>query len=149
MNQTQIKELRYSNHKTIVSYLNGRVEEYEMQPLELLDLWCIQSGSTYEGRTKAFSKLMQMRQKPPVLLSERIQTVLFPLISPNKENCIWLSYENIFRIVNVQPFESKVVFRDMSEINYPINHRMIKKQLKRCGVFLEKLNQSFDSSLRK
>ena len=126
---------------TQVFYYKNATEVLDKRCVDLLDEWCLKSGSSFEGRKKSFQYLTKGRQKPAILISERTQEIFFPLYGLNSEFNIWLSYLEIFACHQVEYNQTEIQFNDGTKIIVDINRRTIQNQLKRCRTFLDALNQ--------
>ena len=107
-----------------------------------IDELCVKNGSTAEGRKEAFRRLTGYRQKAPVLISERMQYLMFPTLSPDNPECVWLSYSDILDITSVTESESSILFVNGTKQTIPFSARSLRKQMKRCEEYLRILDHS-------
>ena len=109
---------------------------------QIIDDLCVQCGSTADGRREAFRRLTGYRQKVPVLISERSHYLMFPTLSPDNPECIWLSYSDILDIVPSGEAESEILFINGTRKSIPFSTRLLRKQMKRCDEYLQILDES-------
>ncbi|MBR3357677.1 MAG: competence protein ComK [Solobacterium sp.] len=121
---------------------SGQWQHSDQSVNRFIDDLCVQCGSTADGRREAFRRLTGYRQKVPVLISERRQYLMFPTLSPDNPECVWLSYSDILDIVPAGDAESEVLFINGTRISIPFSTRMLRKQMKRCDEYLQILDGS-------
>lgn len=120
----------------------GKETLFSKRPLELLDHWCKQNGSTCIGRMEAFQSLTNSRQKPAILISERTQDIFFPTLSKNHDDCIWLNNKYILKTKAVDLDHTEIQFYNGFRFLLPLNRRIIQNQIARCEKFISVLNHS-------
>ncbi len=115
---------------------NGEVETIDIKPLKLIKELCIKNGSSLEGRIASFKHLTSTRQKPCVMIKDGL--VYIPTFSFNNIECSYLLYN---RIVWVKKDEHNciVLFDNGLKLKVDVSSRTLRKQLKRCDLFKEKL----------
>lgn len=106
--------------------------------IKLINTWCIQNGSSYEGRKVACQKVCGIHQKVPILLSEKSKDLLFPLSDVRKDECIWLNYRAILSMKTKQG-NTNIMFEDGTTINLHKDIRGMKRQMMICKMFLNSL----------
>lgn len=126
--------------ETICIYEKQYELRFKKKPLQILSEMCLQNGCTMEGRMSAFCYLTNAKQKPAILISERTQLIYFPTTSRFKEECYWILYNEILHLNTHEGYQTKVKFFDGTEVIVPFDRRILKKQMDRCTVFLDKLN---------
>lgn len=99
---------------------------------EVLFSLCLNYGATYEGRRTATSKILNIKQKVPIFLSNN--ELLFPTHSPDHKECAWINY---YAILDYHKHQKGClfVFIDGSEIILPCSIRTIKTQMERCQKY--------------
>lgn len=107
---------------------------------ESLDLLCTKAGSTLEGRTVAFKRIIGITQKPSILLSEIRYILLMPTKSLRNPNCILINYSSLIKITQADYFNTNLKFYNNFEYSIPSNRRIIKNQCLRCYEFLHLIN---------
>lgn len=111
----------------------------DMHSVKLINSWCLQYGSSYEGRKSACQKFCGIHQKVPILLSEKTKDILFPLSDIRKDGCIWLNQR---AILSVKRKQGKVylMFEDGTSITMDKDIRVIKRQQAICKKFINSLS---------
>lgn len=113
--------------------------EENRTPIELLEWSCLSHGSTLKGRIDAFCLLTGASQKAGVLTDETSKHIYFPTTSMKNSFCVWISYNDIFKVSSIESGNSEVAFASGVVEEIDIDPRVIKKQMKRCKLFLERL----------
>lgn len=126
--------------KTVIISETGRHGFFCGKPTQWLDEICIAHGSSYQGRVEAFRVLTGTVQKPAVMISELTHQMYFPTVSSKSKDCVWLCADRIFSIRAKDAQHSLVLFMDGNKIELAVSKRTLKKQLKRCEIFLEKMH---------
>ena len=111
--------------------------------LEVLFALCLQYGATYEGRRSATIKILNVKQKVPILLSKQI--LLFPTHSPKQKECVWVNY---YAIASIERYhhETLILLNDTSKLIVKSSIRSIKEQIKRCFTYDLYLTQQEQSN---
>lgn len=117
-----------------------------LNPILVLNQFCIERGSSLEGRMKSFQVLTNTKQKPAVLLDERNQLLLFPTHGITNDACVWISYHEVFSY-HAQGNQTEIVFVNGEKLLLSVQYRTIKLQMERCEMFLQQLqHQSIEES---
>ncbi len=69
--------------------------EVEEKPIGILDYSCKYFGSSYPGRKEGAKAILNSHYKLPILVEETQNLIFFPTISPEDNNCIWISLHKI------------------------------------------------------
>ncbi len=109
------------------------------RPIQILERWCLNNGSSLAGRMQSFRFLTGTVQKPAVLVSERSQLLYFPLSGIRDPRCIWICFSAVLSWHSAGA-DTIICFFDGSEITVPVERRVVAGQIKRCGTFLERIN---------
>lgn len=99
---------------------------------------CLTSGSTLEGKVDATKKILHIHQKAPILLTKN--RILFPTVSAKRDDCIWVNASAI-KTFKRKGKSTIVRFLDDSDYEVPIEYRSFKRQMYRCKLYNEYLNQ--------
>lgn len=140
-NIRDIYKIENKDGNSLVYFCNGVVLEINTPPYSLLQLLCIQFGSTLEGRAQAISKIMKIRQKLPVLVSLIHHVIFFPTLGIANEDCIWVSANNCLYAKYKDDANSTILLIDGSQIVIPVNYRVLRQQLNRCQSYLKFLKK--------
>lgn len=133
-----IQQIMYN--QTVLYKENNEQLIWEQDALSFLRTWCLQHGSTFEGRKAAATHILKCRQKVPILISEKTKDILFPTSAYKKEDCIWLNYKYI---VDIRKSEQgvKVIFYDGNEVSLCVSIRSIRRSLALCEKYYAYLCQ--------
>lgn len=107
---------------------------------KVLELLCIQYGSTLHGRTTFFSNALQVYRKIPVLISEKYEIMIFPLFGYRNKESMWLCFNAIKKVSNEEDLTTKITFKNNTCIQVGMNYRSIKTQMRRCKRMINLLN---------
>ena len=94
---------------------------------EVINDNCVRYGSSYEGRKDGARYLTGAYSKPPILVEEESNTVLFPTKSPKSLGCIWINLDNVEKIEKNNELV-KIVFKNDSFMNVNVSYYSIEKQ---------------------
>ncbi len=107
----------------------------------LLKQWCLQHGSTLDGRIQCYYSMLNVRSKACVLVNERIEYVCyFPTKSLSAMDCMLINYRRVAHISKVNEHQSKIIFNNGVEFVIDCSYRIVKKQYDRCRNFLDKIH---------
>ncbi len=128
-----IKEV---NNQTLVITDDKEEIIVNEKPLKLIEKLCLINGSSLQGRTESFKYLTNTTQKACILIKDNI--LLMPTLSMYNSECVYILYN---KVVWVKQDEHKtmVLFNNGFKASIDCGHRTIRKQLKRCDEFYEKL----------
>lgn len=107
--------------------------------LNFLKIECLNNGSSLKGRIESFNFLTNSKQKSCILISMEKRILLMPLYSLHYEENILLNFFMIDEIKYKNYNKTVIKFINGTQIELDINNRVVKKQYKRCDIFLKKL----------
>jgi competence protein ComK len=110
------------------------------RPEKVLAEECLQHGSSLSGREESFRYLTGCRQKAAVLVSEEPEELWFPTLSKKNADCIWISYLHAVKAFPAPFNQCEVLFDNGMRIALNCSCHTIGLQMKRCHVFLQKIN---------
>ena len=107
--------------------------------LKIVEESCEYFGSSLEGRQIGTSKLVGFTHKVPIIIEESFDLIFFPTLSPKNEECVWLSYEHIFK---PDCFKDKTILelKNGKKILVDVSTPVIHNQLYRCSRLKETLS---------
>ena len=94
-------EITSSTLIIMASELGSIVYDYEGKHLiklstgKLIEDNCKNYGSSFKGRKDGTKALTGIRYKTPIIISELNRIIFFPTTSTRKNDCIWVSLNNI------------------------------------------------------
>ncbi|MEG0658347.1 competence protein ComK [Anaerorhabdus sp.] len=130
---TKTNETVLMKDKEEIKRLNGK-------PIKWIKIWCLENGSSLEGRQASFSYLCKVHQKPCILINEMELLLLLPTQSIQSEQCLYIQYRNIDKIVSLNSKSCLLITRNGYEYDLNVDARIIKKQIKRSNEYVKKLH---------
>ena len=144
----QIKEAYYitpSGNKSLFLMSKGKKTTSNITAIEYLEKRCIENGSTLEGRMDAFCSLLNVHQKPCVLISEITEEMWMPTLGISNPECSWICFNAILKVKGIDDQTTSILFEDGTTIEINCNRRVIIKQMNRCKEFLDCLHKDKDT----
>jgi competence transcription factor ComK len=127
-------------------YPDHLIVEAGLFPEEILDAWCLQCGSSLQGRIDSFREVTGSRVKTPVMISERKHLIYFPLDGMSHEDNVWISYQDLLGIRDLH-YRSELTFIDGTTFILDCDHRRIRRQMHRCKEYISKLDFKCSTSI--
>lgn len=62
---------------------------------QIVEHSCKYFGSSYDGRHKGTKELTGITHKSPIIIEESSKLIFFPTTSPLRDDCVWISLNNI------------------------------------------------------
>ena len=103
----------------------------EDKPYKIMEHSCEYFGSSIEGRICGTKNMLGSIYKPPLLIEESKKIIFFPTESPNTDNNIWISLNNI-KEYNKQDHKTIIKFKNNKEIVLDIPYYSIDNQILRA-----------------
>jgi len=94
---------------------------------------CLNHGTTLKGTMDALRFHLKIRQKIPVCLNVTQRIMYFPLFVQDLE--LWILYDQNARIKPNELY-TLLTIHNMS-FKFPVDARVIKRQIQRCKVYLD------------
>lgn len=135
----QIIYYQPSSNETILVMPGGKKDIYKGKPKTLLNDWCLNNGSSLDGRMESFRYLLNVSQKPCILVSEKKGIMFMPTLSIDSFECQFIRFDCIATIRRHHDGTCKVITKDNSEYFFNVDPRVIKLQYKRSQLFLKKM----------
>lgn len=107
---------------------------------------CLGYGSSYEGRKEAVKRVCHIKQKVPILLSERTKDMLFPTADIRSMDCVWINYRAIISVKGNHK-QSSVKFINGSEAVFSCDIRCIKREMNICKSYLDHLERQYTNTV--
>ncbi len=93
---------------------------------------CEYYGSSCEGRMKGTKMILGSNYKVPIVVEESNEIIFFPTESPNSENCVWFSLNNVEKYERYEGF-TKVTFVSGKELIVKMSVYSFENQLLRAN----------------
>ena len=103
----------------------------EDKPYKIMEHSCEYFGSSIKGRICGTKNMLGSIYKPPLLIEESKKIIFFPTESPNTDNNIWISLNNI-KEYNKQDHKTIIKFKNNKEIVLDIPYYSIDNQILRA-----------------
>ncbi len=116
--------LKKSNRATLLYFKNNKVEEVPYTLEKLLDNYCYQDLTTYEGRIEAIKKVYHISKHVPIYLSENI--VLIQSKNKKELDNIYINSYNILDMIEDNN-KTQITFSDNSVILLNVKYHLLKK----------------------
>jgi competence protein ComK len=122
---------------------HGNTVEDPMRPEQYLAQACLKKGSTMEGREQSFRYLTSSSQKAAVLVDESARQFYFPTLGRNAQKCEWISYFHVVKAFGKKDGTCEILFDNGLRLGVACSVRTVNLQLKRCRLFLQKINENY------
>lgn len=116
-----------------------------IRALKFIKMWCKTCGSTYEGRKKAACNNLLIKQKPPILVNEINEDIVFTLRDTTRFPAMWVNYRALMG-VHKKGNKSVLCFARNRKITVDIDVRNIKRSIILCERYLNLLALNHDRS---
>lgn len=107
-------------------------------PLKIVEESCEYFGSSLDGRQKGTSKLIGFTHKVPIIIEESFDIIFFPTLSPNNDECSWLSYKHIYKPDKLND-KTVIELKNGKKIIVDVSTAIIDNQLYRSSRLNETL----------
>lgn len=107
---------------------------------EVMEDSCEYYGSSCDGRIKGTKMILGSSYKVPIIIEESNDIIFFPTESPNSNNCVWISLNNIDKYEKCEGF-TKVTFSSGKELLIKMSISSFEMQVlraNRLGSILQK-----------
>ncbi|MDQ0207004.1 competence protein ComK [Alkalicoccobacillus murimartini] len=112
-------------------------------PRQLLEAACLLNGSSYLGRIEYIRKLLGLRNKVPVLISERQSIIAGPTHSPTHPDCVWFFASHVLTSRSCKKHGKNgtlITFRDHSSLFVDISVSQFTSALNKARICQGMLN---------
>lgn len=120
-------------NRSIITTLHGVYEAPE-SPAQLINLKCLQFGSTLKGRQDAATYKLKS-YKSPVIVDPK-SFGFFPTISPSSPDCIWISQIPFDSIVDHAAKHCTITYNANLSIDVNTSGWTVSRQLDRLRILL-------------
>lgn len=94
---------------------------------------CKYFGSSYEGRFQGTKSLIGVTHKSPIVIEESSKLIFFPTSSPLKNNCKWISLNNIKNYFPGNNLDSSIIeFVNGEKIELDMSYGSLNNQILRA-----------------
>ena len=78
------------NRCTIAIEADGTIHTLPEKPVKWLRRWCVEAGSSLEGRLEGYRKKMGIVQKPALYIGGYPPLIFIPTVSMERDDCLYL-----------------------------------------------------------
>lgn len=128
----------YSTSKVAKVKEEGVEYEKANNVQSLLNVKCMQQGSSLEGRKKSYSYLMNQKKFVPIVVSVDPIEIYFPTSSSNDPECKWINYDSIKQI-KYKKKTCTLIFKDNTRLECLYPNR-IKENMHTIYRYLKRFN---------
>lgn len=106
----------------------------ENDSFNVIEHSCEYFGSNYEGRYIGTKKIAGITHKSPIIIEDSTKIIFFPTTSPLKEDCIWISLNNISKYISGNlKGTSKIIFKNGSILDLDMSIGSLNNQILRAS----------------
>jgi competence protein ComK len=133
----------------------SRIIEFEeeifspFKPTDLVKRGCEYNFTDYNASKKVTGRLTRVTHKAPIAIDLFNSVYLLPTKSPNKPNCIWVSYEHVVDYKRNDSQSTIVIFRNHQSYILPLSYSSFYKQLLRTADLRTKIANKLREKERK
>ena len=136
----RVLALRYDTLKkeTELFLENGQKRVEKGRPEPLLNRWCLEYGSTMQGRRDAVKAVTGIRTKVPLLVSDMTSVIFFPILSEkSRTDNFWINDSMLVMMKADQRIACDLYFADGTVLKVPFDIRILKRQRNNCRLIRE------------
>ncbi len=104
-------------------------------PSQIVDDSCRYFASSLEGRISGTKQVAGFTHKPPIVISQAMGIYFFPIISPKRKECSWISHNFIRSYQGEENQTTTIFFSNGMSVNVPVSEGMIANQVQRTAQF--------------
>jgi competence protein ComK len=105
---------------------------------DVIESLCNQYGLSKNGSITAIKNTLKIYQKCPVLVHPILQIYLFPTLSMQDKECLWINSKQIEKVKH-EDLNTVIIFKDKTQLLCNVGIRSIKKQMDRCRRMEERI----------
>lgn len=128
------------NNQTILLLSDGSTQVINQQIKKILNQACLDYGSTLQGSIDAIKYHLKIKQKCPVCVSIRHHMMFFPIPYGDATCALWIRYHPLMQAYAVSSNQSVIQLNESFKISIDVNIRMIKRQIRRCYLYMNTLD---------
>lgn len=137
----------HENKSKIVE--NHQNYELDYDTYEVVEHSCEYFGSTLSGRQIGTKNLIGVTHKSPIIIEESNNMIFFPISSPFRDKCSWVSFNNIKTYYRGEDKNTSIIeFKNGEKIVLPISYGSLTNQILRASrlmvVLLERKQKSIE-----
>lgn len=114
-------------------YEEKKVQQYECNATQIIKENCYFYGSSLSGRISGTNKMIGIRYKAPIILSESNSYIFFPTESIRKENCSWYNINHVKNYTKINR-KLRVIFLNNQMITISTSYSIFNNQYLRSAL---------------
>lgn len=120
-----------------------------LKPFDIIKHSCQYFGGDYESKRKGSRSIVGNKRKLPIVIEVTNHLFMFPTLSPNSKECIWISYEHVKDFHRTGPLEASILFYNKETHRFPVSCSTIEIQLFKTSFLKNMLMQRIENNNRK
>lgn len=104
----------------------------DMMPSALIDFNLKYHGSSLEGAKAGAKAILGNVKMPPIVINETLGIYWLPMMSPSKEDCVWIALHHVKDYSSAGKGRTEVVFTSGYKLILPISHYSFNKKIQRA-----------------
>lgn len=134
------------DREEVIIHSDQKLKRIKRAMMSCIKALCLEYGSSYEGRKTSVKRVCHIKQKVPVMISERTKDMLFPTADIRSLDCCWINYQAIISAKGNHQ-QSHVKFKDGSQAVFSCDVRCIKREMKICKTYLDHLERQYGNTV--
>lgn len=137
---SRVLALRYDpkEKQTELFFESGRSTREKGRPEGILNRWCIQCGSTMQGRIDAVKAVTGIRSKVPLVIGDQGSVIFFPILSSRSTaDNYWINDSMLVTMKADQRIACDLYFAEGTVLTVPFDIRILKRQRNNCRTIRE------------
>lgn len=132
INKNTLAIISIENRKSKIIEISNEYE-IEESSYHVIDYSCKYFGSSFLGRHKGTKELIGITHKSPIIIEETSKLIFFPTTSPLRNDCIWISLNNILKYYsNNQRNTAIIEFKSGEKIELEMSIGSLTNQILRA-----------------
>jgi len=133
INKNTLLLMSSDDKKKTIIYEDNNIYNCNMKFYKLINNNCKIYGNTYKNRIEYSSILLNTTIKLPIILEYENELILFPTHSARNDICMWVSFNNINKIIKIDKSNTKILFQNGVEIIVKCSYLILNNQINKCA----------------
>ncbi|KAB8139197.1 competence transcription factor [Gracilibacillus oryzae] len=112
-------------------------DDYEvgLHSYKVMDMTCREFGISLRGLLEGSRRLTDTSHKPPIVIDRMSNMYFFPVESPLKKSCIWISHTHVKRTERLSNYQTKIIFKNDRSLNVDVSYSVILNQINKTAQY--------------
>ncbi|MFC4403203.1 competence protein ComK [Gracilibacillus xinjiangensis] len=119
----------------IMEYEKGDDYEVDIHSYKVMDMTCREFGISLRGLLEGARRLTDTSHKPPIVIDRMSNMYFFPVESPTKKSCIWISHTHVNRTERLSNNQTKIIFKNGRTLNVDVSYTVILNQINKTAQY--------------